>query len=167
MLIPIWMATIYWANLPELFLKRWLEDPAPSIQWLFWVLRPQRICCIPCLWACGQEKREKANWRSWILCRRFMEPRLKKLRCSPFTTLNCLGLEAWLENIAFHYSGAKMKWLCTLNIVSAINVFLAKVFLPLHIKYQSSDEEIVKMEIEWLCIHKLVVTSSLNQKVFK
>lgn len=41
-----------------------------------------------------------------------------------------------------------MKWLCTLSIVSAINVFLAKVFLPLHIKYQSSDEEIIKMEIE-------------------
>lgn len=117
--------------------------------------------------ACGQMKREKANW-SWKILDLVQEiygAQTKKLRCSPFTTLNCLGLETWLENV-FYYSVAKMKWLCIFNIVSAINVFLAKVFLPL-IKYQSSDEEIVKMEIEWLCIHKPVVMSFLNQKVFK
>lgn len=56
-----------------------------------------------------------------------------------------------------------MKWLCTLSIVSAINVFLAKVFLPLHIKYQSSDEEIMKMEIE--VMHSQTCSDSKSFKI--
>lgn len=146
MQIPVWMFTVRW-HYWSLSLRRWLGDLAPSIQWLFCVLETSKVLLDSLPLACGQENKEKAN-RGW--CRRFLEPRLKNQACNTFTAFNCLELDWWLGNVIFLYVRSKNEMLCAHNIhniVSTINDFLLKLFLPLQIKYQFSDEKKVKLEI--------------------
>lgn len=91
---------------------------------------------------------------------RVLEPTLKHLAWSTLTTLNCLELDSWLENVVFLYVRSKMKWWCTVSIVSAINVFLVTVCLPLQIKYYSFDEEKSKNG------NRIIVLSQICYTVF-